>query len=104
GDAGLIRLAEWPQLGNVETLYLSNCDIEQLDGFLGTADLRSLSTLTLSFNVLGDVGAFAEHAARLPMLEHLELKDCGLGSSEAEAILAANLPKLRRVDVRRNRG
>jgi uncharacterized protein (TIGR02996 family) len=106
-DDGVAGLRAWAQLANVHTLYLSDCEIGEqgLERFLSGAPLDKLATLTLSHNALGDagVGILVKHAAQLPALEHLELKNCRISSTAAEALLTAALPKLRRLDVRRNR-
>jgi uncharacterized protein (TIGR02996 family) len=106
-DDGLEALRAWEQLANVDTLYLSDCEIgaRGLERLLAGARLDKLVTLTLSHNAIGDAGvaALVKHAAQLPALEHLELKSCAISSTAAEALLNAELPELRRLDVRRNK-
>ncbi len=106
-DDGLEGLRAWEQLANVQTLYLSSCELgaRGIDRLLAGASLEKLTTLVLSHNSFGDagVGVLVQHAARLPALEHLELKQCAISTAGAEALAAAELPKLRRLDLRRNR-
>ncbi len=106
-DDGLEALQAWTQLENVHTLYLSDCEISApgIERWLAGASLENLATLTLSHNTFGDAGvaALVKHAARLPVLEHLELKACAISSAGAEALSNAKLPKLRRLDLRRNK-
>lgn len=105
GDEGIEALSKWKQLANVDTLYLSTCEIseEGIDQLFAGAPLAKLAKLTLSNNELGDEGAgvLVKAAARMPALEHLEMTNCGLSASSAKA-LVKKLPKLRRLDVRRN--
>ncbi len=107
GDDGLEGLRAWEQLANVTTLYLSGCDVgaRGLDSLLAGGGLPNVAMLTLSNNPLGHeaVRVLVKHAARLPALQHLELKNCSIDEIGAEALLRAELPKLRRLDVRRNR-
>ena len=106
GDEGIEHLGQWKQLANVDTLYLSTCELSEqgIDQLFSGAPLEKLTKLTLSNNELGDEGAsvLAKCAQRMPALEHLELTNCGLGSSGAKALAKAKLPKLRRLDLRRN--
>lgn len=106
GDDGIDGLRTWKQLANVTTLYLSTCELseEGVAQLLSGKPLVQLTKLTLSNNELGDDGAgvIVKCASRMPALEHLELTNCGLSASGAKALAKAKLPKLRRLDVRRN--
>jgi uncharacterized protein (TIGR02996 family) len=106
GDEGIAGLAQWKQLANLDTLYLSSCELSEdgLDQLFAENPLAKLTTLTLSNNEIGDSGAgvLAKCAARMPALEHLELANCGLSASGAKALAKAKLPKLKRLDLRRN--
>ncbi len=105
GDEALEGLRRWKQLARVETLYLSACELssEGLETLLA-APLPRLAKLCLSNNELEDSCAdvFASHATNLPALAHLELKNIGLGMDGLSALAAAQLPALRRLDVRQN--
>jgi uncharacterized protein (TIGR02996 family) len=105
GDDGIANLRTWQQLANVDTLYLTSCELtsEGLATLLAVP-LEKLVKLTLSNNELGDTGAnvIAKAAKRLPALEHLELSNTSLGTVGARTLSKADLPRLRRLDLRRN--
>ncbi|MBA3499098.1 MAG: hypothetical protein H0T65_01915, partial [Deltaproteobacteria bacterium] len=106
GDEGVQSLRQWKQLANVDTLYLSTCELsgDGVDQLFAGAPFAKLEKLALSNNEIGDEGAgvLVKCAARLPALAHLELTNCGLSSSGAKALAKAKLPKLRRLDLRGN--
>jgi uncharacterized protein (TIGR02996 family) len=104
GDEGIEWLVKWKHLGQVETLYLSSCELSA-DGVatLLAGKLTSLRKITLSGNELGDgVGAaFAKRAAALPALRHLELISTDIDAA-VHAKLNKALPSVSRIDTRRN--
>jgi len=106
GDAGLAGLRAWQHLGRLETLYLSKCRISAagIDALLDGAPLARLDKLCLSHNQLDDsIGvAIARRAAQLPALRHPELVEAGIGTPAVTAVMAATLPRLATLDVRKN--
>ena len=107
GDEGLAGLRRWEHLAQIETLYLSRCEIsaEGLEALLDGIALPRLDKLCLTDNDdLGDAGAaaIAAGAAGLPRLRHLELMNTGIGEAGIRALAQAQLPALRRIDARRN--
>ena len=102
GDEGVAALRTWNHLANVETLYLSDCQLssDAVEELL-SAPLPKLVKLSLSNNELNDgvADAFAAHAANVPALRHLELKNAGISR---EAIDTFKQLSLSRLDVRRN--
>ena len=107
GDDGVARLVDWSHLAEVETLYLSSCNLGAagLEKLLA-ANLPNLTKLTLAKNKLdGAIGRiFAKAAKRLPRLEHLELTgNAKLDASAVEELRGAKLPAIRRIDVRQTR-
>ncbi|MDQ3367405.1 MAG: TIGR02996 domain-containing protein [Myxococcota bacterium] len=105
GDEGMTGLRGWKALESVTTLYLSGCELtsEGIETLLAKP-LPRLTKLCLTGNELGDEGAvaIAAQAARLPALQHLEVRNIALGMSGLRALAAAPLPALRRVDARKN--
>lgn len=105
GDAGVANLRSWRHLGQLETLYLSSCQVSPvgLAALLEGEPLARLDKLCLSNNRLDDaVGAMiADHAAALPALRHLELHDAGVRAAGARAVLAG-LPALATLDARKS--
>jgi len=106
GDEGLGGLAQWQHLGELETLYLGNCELSSsgIDQLLEGPPLTKLAKLTLTDNELGSgvAALFAKRAAKLPALQHLELRNTGIGTAQVKTLAKANLPTLRRLDVRKN--
>lgn len=107
GDEGLAGLHRWEHLTQIETLYLSRCEIsaEGLEALLDGLVLPRLDKLCLTENYdLGDAGAtvIAARAASLPKLRHIEVKGTGIGEGGIRALTEAKLPALRRIDARRN--
>jgi len=107
GDEGLAGLRRWKHLPEIETLYLSRCEISAagLGALLGGLPLPHLDKLCLADNEeLGDAAAaaIAAGAQHLPRLRHLELVNTGLGEAGLRALTEAKLPALRRIDARRN--
>jgi len=106
GDEGAAQLADWKHLGQVETLYLSGCNLTVAGvSKLLAGNLASLAKLTLSKNRLdGTIGlAIAKAAPNLPRLELLELVGNKLDGTVVATLAAAKLPAIRRIDVRNNR-
>jgi len=107
GDGGMAGLVTWAHVGELETLYLGNCELslDAVKVLLGGPTLSHLAKLALTNNELGNsVGAlFNKQAAKLPALRHLELCNTGLATAGAKELLKANLPAVRRIDVRKNR-
>ncbi len=104
-DSGLAELAKWTHLSLVETLYLSKCGATTagVAALLGVP-MPGLQKLCLSSNELGDgvAKAIAANAKHIHNLERLELKNAGLSTKTVDAVLAAKLPRLARLDVRVN--
>jgi len=107
GDAGIANLLAWKHLGALETLYLGNCDLSAsgVGALLGGAPLSGLVKLALADNSLGNgVGGQLERgASKLPALRHLELAKTGILTAGAKQVAAAQLPTVKRIDLRRNR-
>jgi len=104
GDKGLAGLGRWKHLAGVETLYLSRCELtpKGLEALLGQP-LPGLTKLCLSGNGrLGDkgVGVIAACAANLPRLRHVEVIGAKVGKAGVRALAEAKLPALQRIDVR----
>jgi len=101
GDDGITQLRNWKHLSQIETLYLSKCDLT-IDGVtkLFAASLPCLRKLTLSGNDLDDgvAAVIAKRAAALPALRRLELTSTLAGVTT----LAAKLPNVSRIDVRKS--
>jgi uncharacterized protein (TIGR02996 family) len=107
GDEGLAGLRRWEHLAQIETLYLSRCEIsaEGIETLLDGLALPRLDKLCLTDNDdLGDAGAaaIAARAAGLPKLRHLEVMNTGISEAGIQALAQAKLPSLRRIDARRN--
>jgi uncharacterized protein (TIGR02996 family) len=104
GDDGITQLRNWKHLSQIETLYLSKCDLT-IDGVtkLFAAALPCLRKLTLSGNDLDDgvAAVIAKRAAALPALRRLELTSTDLTLAGVTA-LAAKLPNVSRIDVRKS--
>jgi len=106
GDEGAAQLAAWKHLGQVETLYLSGCNLTVAGvAKLLAANLSSLAKLTLAKNRLDNtIGlAIAKAAPNLPRLELLELLGNKLDGAVVKTLADAKLPAIRRIDVRQNR-
>jgi uncharacterized protein (TIGR02996 family) len=106
GDEGAEQLAAWKHLGQVETLYLSGCNLTVAGVTkLLSANLANLAKLTLSKNKLDNtIGvAIANAATNLPRLELLELLGNKLDGTVVKTLAEAQLPAIRRIDVRNNR-
>ena len=105
GDEGAEALAAWKHFPTLQTLYLSNCEIsdEGVLALIGGATL-ALEKLTLAQNDLGDDGVkvLAQNAANLPRLRYLELKQSSVGDAGANALAAARLPAITHLDLRGN--
>lgn len=106
GDEGVAGLVKWAHLGTVETLYISNCDLtaKGVDQLLGGPPLAKLAKLALTKNELGNAVAasFVKRADKLPALQHLELRESGIGAAGVTKLLEASLPALKKLDVRDN--
>lgn len=107
GDEGVALLASWGAVASLESLYLSACGVSaaSLGALLGDGTFAHLDKLCLSDNdELGDEAAeaIAAHARNLPALRYLELRSTGLRAAGLAMLLAAPLPSLRRLDVRKN--
>jgi uncharacterized protein (TIGR02996 family) len=105
GDDGVAALREWRHLDQLETLYLSKCDLSSAGvATLIGKPLPNLRKLYLTGNVLGGAvaKAFVKHAANLPALRHLELCTTDLDTGDVTALAKAQLPSIVRIDVRRN--
>jgi Ran GTPase-activating protein (RanGAP) involved in mRNA processing and transport len=107
GDEGLAGLRQWEHLAQIETLYLSRCELsaEGLSALLDGLVLPRLDKLCLTDNDdLGDAGAaaIAASATGLPKLRHIEVMNTGIGEAGIQALTGAKLPALRRIDARRN--
>jgi hypothetical protein len=104
GDDGIANLRAWKHLGQVETLYLSKCDLSAagVNRLLATP-MPGLKKLTLSGNELDDgvADALAKRAASLPALRHVELISTEI-SAKAATTLAKKVTSLARIDVRKN--
>jgi uncharacterized protein (TIGR02996 family) len=104
---GIDGLAKWAHVGELETLYLGKCDLStaNLELLLGGPALTRLAKLSLTENELGNGVAklLAKHAAKLPALRHLELRSTGVGTAGVKELAQANLPSVRKIDVRLNR-
>lgn len=102
GDEGIAALRTWSHLANVETLYLSDCQLssDAVEELLA-APLPKLVKLSLSNNELNDgiADTFAEHAANVPALRYLELKNAGISRDAIETFKRLSLSRL---DLRRN--
>jgi uncharacterized protein (TIGR02996 family) len=98
GDVG--GLAAWTHVGNVEKLYLANCELDDL-GPLLARPLPSLAKLCLNGNGLGAgvATAIAKAAARLPALRRLELAGSRVDNAGAKLLLGKLHHDLR-LDVR----
>lgn len=106
GDEGITGLCGWGALASVESLYLAECEISAraLGKLLADGVFAQLDKLCLTGNELGDAGAtaIADHARNLPALRYLELRNTGISDAGRGALLAAPLPALRRLDLRKN--
>jgi uncharacterized protein (TIGR02996 family) len=104
GDDGITHLRNWKHLSQIETLYLSKCDLTS-DGVtkLFAAALPCLRKLTLSGNDLDDgvAAIIAKRAAALPALRRLELTSTDV-TLAGVTTLAAKLPNVSRIDVRKS--
>lgn len=104
GDEGITALRGWEHLPDIETLYLSQCELTA-DGVkeLLARPLPSLVKLTLTNNELDDsiADVFAARAAGLPRLRVLELNRASLSSKVLEAFSRSKLA-LTRLDLRGN--
>jgi hypothetical protein len=85
----LPRLLDWQRLGAVEHLDLSRTSItpELLEELLAL-DLRSLRSLFLSGNPIGNLGPrlIADALPRMPLFARVELLDCGIDDASAAPI------------------
>lgn len=106
-DAGVTALATWKHLGTLETLYLGSCGITVvgINNLLDGQPLTRLAKLALTDNRLGNgVGVtLATKARQLPALRHLDLVKTDLGAAGAKQISEAQLPAIKRIDLRSNR-
>lgn len=102
GDAGIAALKSWSSFAQLDTLYLSKCDLT-IDGVtkLFSSAMPSLTKLTLSGNDFDDAAAavIVKRPASLPNLERLEVIGTEISSAGAKT-LTSKLPNLRRLDVR----
>ena len=94
-------LAGWQHLGNLEKLYLSNCELEDITPLLGRPMPR-LAKLCLSGNELGNgvATAIAKAAPKLPALRRLELAGTGVELAGVTALMASPLGGALHLDVR----
>ena len=93
------RLEKWPDsLKSARQIFVLNTIIEGLDSKLQL--LRSLTSLVLQGNYIGDDGAKAI-AASLPGLTSLDLSNNKIGEEGAQAI-AVSMHGLTSLDLRRN--
>jgi uncharacterized protein (TIGR02996 family) len=105
GDDGAEKLVGWKHLPSLDTLYISGCELsaDGVSALLGIS-YDKLDKLTLSNNDIGDKGVhqIVAHAKNLPLLSHLELINTDISKNGVKSLVAAKLPALRRIDVRRN--
>ncbi|MFT3698889.1 MAG: hypothetical protein QM831_37425 [Kofleriaceae bacterium] len=95
GSKGAVELAGWQHLPNLETLYLSGCNLSSDDvATIFARPMPNLVKLTLASNKLDNKVAGA--LTRMPKLEVLELD----GNKAVDKDIAKALPKIRRVDTR----
>lgn len=107
GSNGIAALIAWPHLATIETLYLSKCGLTTDDvAKLLSKPLPNLLKLTLADNQIDNtIGkVLAASASNVPKLEQLELAgNKTLDVTAVKELGAANLPAIRRIDLRKTK-
>jgi uncharacterized protein (TIGR02996 family) len=107
GKSGIVGLLKWKHLGELETLYLGNCDLDAaaVGALLDGPPLAKLAKLALAENQLGNgVGdQIQKGRTKLPALRYLDLSKTGIQTAGARVVAEALPPAVKRIDLRRNR-
>nr|HEX4316180.1 TIGR02996 domain-containing protein [Kofleriaceae bacterium] len=95
-------LAEWAHVANLEKLYLSHCELDDIAPLLARP-MPNLAKLCLSGNDLGDgvATAIAKAAAKLPALKRLELVETGVKLAGVKTLMSSKLGPQLHLDVRK---